>query len=401
MLYDPARHEPLRLTAWDEQRARDAIASIVADTHDRFAGAELWPRHPKDADPGDATPATPLYHGAAGVIWALNYLEQVGAASPAPRYDSWLGELLTRNRAWLEGGLPNDETAAYLMGDTPILMMAQAAAPSRTRADRLAALIERNIVHPARELMWGSPGTMLAALFLHERFADERWAELFRRSAEQLWNELSWSEARGCRYWTQDLYGKRSTYIDGVHGFVATASVLIRGRHLLHAARWAEWERVIAGTVARTAIREHGLVNWPAQLTSDDRVPLLQFCHGAPGFVICLADLPSRELDDLLLAAGDTIWEAGPLIKGSNLCHGTGGNGYAFLVLHRRTGDELWLERARAFAMHGIEQIGNDRLRFGQARYSLWTGDLGLAIYLWDCVRGRPWTPSIPERVKP
>jgi hypothetical protein len=33
--------------------------------------------------------------------------------------------------------------------------------------------------------------------------------------------------------------------------------------------------------------------------------------------------------------------------KGSNLCHGAGGNGYVFLKLHRRTADPVWLERAR------------------------------------------------------
>ncbi len=32
------------------------------------------------------------------------------------------------------------------------------------------------------------------------------------------------------------------------------------------------------------------------------------------------------------------------------------GNGFAFLELFRRTGDELWLDRARRFAIHAIEQ---------------------------------------------
>ena len=48
------------------------------------------------------------------------------------------------------------------------------------------------------------------------------------------------------------------------------------------------------------------------------------------------------------VAGGELTWRAGPLVKGSGLCHGTSGNAYAFLVLHRRTGDELWLDRARA-----------------------------------------------------
>ena len=122
---------------------------------------------------------------------------------------------------------------------------------------------------------------------------------------------------------------------------------------------------------------------------------LIQVCHGAPGFIVCLADMPGSELDELLVAGGETTWKAGPLTKGSNLCHGTGGNGYAFLKLYRRTGDAKWLERARAFAMHGISQTEADAERYGQMRYSLWTGDPGFAIYLWGCIHGAAAFPSL------
>jgi len=122
---------------------------------------------------------------------------------------------------------------------------------------------------------------------------------------------------------------------------------------------------------------------------------LIQYCHGAPGFVVCLADLPGTSLDDVLVAGGEATWAAGPLTKGSNLCHGTAGNGYAFLKLFRRTGDARWLDRARAFAMHAIAQTEADEKRFGQLRYSLWTGDPGLAIYLWDCIRASPAFPTV------
>ena len=121
----------------------------------------------------------------------------------------------------------------------------------------------------------------------------------------------------------------------------------------------------------------------------------MQFCHGAPGFVVCLADLPGTALDALLIAAGEAVWAAGPLTKGSNLCHGTGGNGCAFLKLWQRTGQPMWLERARAFAMHGIAQTEADAVRHGQLRYSLWTGDPGFAVYLWDCLRGKCEFPTL------
>jgi hypothetical protein len=209
---------------------------------------------------------------------------------------------------------------------------------------------------------------------------------------------LQWSAEHECAYWTQDLYGCRSTYLDAVHGFVATASPLIRGRHLLDAKVWAEWQRCIVNTMQRTATWDGTLANWRAWLdVPSGQTPrmLMQFCHGAPGFVICLADMPGADLDALLIAAGEATWAAGPLAKGSNLCHGTGGNGYALLKLFGRTGDALWLERARAFAMHGIAQMQADAAQYRQLRYSLWTGDPGLAIYLWDCVRGRAAFPTL------
>jgi len=96
-----------------------------------------------------------------------------------------------------------------------------------------------------------------------------------------------------------------------------------------------------------------------------------------------------------LLAAGETIWAAGPLAKGPGLCHGTAGNAYAFLALHERTQDPLWLQRARAFAMHAIGQAAADARQYGQLRYSLWTGDLGLAIFLWDCICAQARYPTL------
>jgi DUF1680 family protein len=104
--------------------------------------------------------------------------------------------------------------------------------------------------------------------------------------------------------------------------------------------------------------------------------------------VNCLAPLPrDPHVDALLMAAGELTWRAGPTTKLPSLCHGASGSGYAFLKLHARTGDERWLERARRFAMHGIEQAERGVRQHGQRKFSLWTGDLGLAAFLCDCIR--------------
>lgn len=400
MLHDPQRHEALLPVDWDETRARECIEWIVRGTELAFSPQAYWPVHPLDMNGGNTDPhqlAPSLYFGACGVMWALHYLQSVGAATLTRSHADGLDLLLEKNREWMQSiGNPGD--ASYLLGETPILLMAYGHDPSTAVADRLTALIESNLNHPSRELMWGAPGTLLAASFLHERTGDDRWAALFRKTAAALWSQLQWSDEHACHFWTQDLYGRQSTYLDGVHGFVATAAPLIRGRNLLGAEVWQGWQDCIGNTVLRTATWDGGQANWRAELNTpqDPTRPLLmQFCHGAPGFVACLADWPGTAIDALLLAAGEAIWVAGPLRKGSNLCHGTAGNGYAFLKIHGRTGDPLWLARARAFAMHGIAQARADALRHGQLRHSLWTGDPGLAIFLWDCLRAKASFPTL------
>lgn len=124
---------------------------------------------------------------------------------------------------------------------------------------------------------------------------------------------------------------------------------------------------------------------------------MVQWCHGLAGMVTSLADMPETlapDLNPLLLQMGELVWHAGPLKKGPGICHGTAGNGYGFLYLYRRTGDLKWLERARQFAMEGISQYQIHRNQYSQGRFSLWTGDIGLAIYLHHCIQ--PQHGAIP-----
>ena len=49
------------------------------------------------------------------------------------------------------------------MGETPILMLQHALKPKDETLDALDLLIGSHQDHPARALMWGVPGTLLAA----------------------------------------------------------------------------------------------------------------------------------------------------------------------------------------------------------------------------------------------
>src|SRR5262249_48361585 len=79
VLYDRAAFEPLTDKPWDEARAREGIAAIVADADVTFHPDELWPAHEWDGWQA-ALPLKNLYVGAAGVIWALDDLRRRGFA---------------------------------------------------------------------------------------------------------------------------------------------------------------------------------------------------------------------------------------------------------------------------------------------------------------------------------
>ena len=140
-------------------------------------------------------------------------------------------------------------------------------------------------------------------------------------------------------------------------------------------------------------------VQWPALLgeTLPSEKTRTQWCHGAPGMVIALGALFPRspQLDALFVGGGEMTWAAGPLRASSSLCHGTAGNGFAFLRLFERTGDELWLDRARAFAMHAVGQVDEARRALGRGRYSLYTGDAGVAMFLAACLSGDARFPVV------
>ena len=246
----------------------------------------------------------------------------------------------------------------------------------------LESAINRNAEHPSLELCWGSPGTMTAALALWRATGEERWRSAWTASAEHLLSE--WREL----VWTQDLYGTTQQYVGAGHGFAGNAFALLSGRDLLGEQADTVVERV-RGVLIGLAREEASIAQWfPLTDTVTERHPV-QWCHGAPGILTSLVDLPNEdETDRLLHAGGELTWQAGPHSKGPGLCHGTAGNAYAFLALFARSNDEVWLERARAFAMDAAADVERRRVERGHGRYSLYTGDVGVAMLLHACRAG-------------
>jgi Lanthionine synthetase C-like protein len=380
MLYTPQSHEQIEPRPWDPDVALTTIREIAADCEASFE-SPYWPVHPRDDD--GTGPYTTLYEGPSGVIYALELLAGRGLVDTTRDYVPVLEQLVEVYRA-----KPDSEQWSHppslLSGQTGILLALYRMAPSPQIAERIAELVAANVADTHFEFLWGSPGTMLAA-----RAIDR--PDLWRASADHLRD--AWEESG---LWTQDLYGRQDQYLGPAHGFAGCVLALAHERS-------EELDRRASDAFRRYAVQEDGLANWPAgaggDLVTRQKDIRLQWCHGAPGMVASLAEIAPAddEHERLLLAGGELTWHAGPLKKGASLCHGTAGNGLAFLKLFRRTGDELWLERARAFAMHAAAQVERERRALGRGHYSLWTGDPGTALYLALCLDGSATLPGLDD----
>ena len=392
MLYRPEAFEPLTEEAWDADRARDAIREIVADTDDALRGPRLlWRADDWDRWHG-TSPMKNLYVGAAGVLWALDELRRRGHAETRldlPALASRTVELFRERPDFMKGmKLSVPPESSLLCGEAGILLVAWRLTPSPALADDLLERVRANVSNEAEEVMWGTPGTLIAARAILEWTGEDRWREAWRESADALW-----SRRDDDGLWTQRLYGQELRGLTPPHGLVGNVQALLP---LLDDERRASLMRDTAAILARTAIVEDGLANWPPrprpELPGPDGQIRVQWCAGSPGIVIAAADYLDEEL---LLAGAELPWRAGPhgLDKGPSICHGTAGNGYAFLKVFARTGDERWLERARRFAVHALGQVRRLRAERGRGRYSLFTGDLGVALYAADCLDGRSAYP--------
>jgi lantibiotic modifying enzyme len=389
LLYRPEAYEPLTETQWNEGRVRDAIRAIVADTDAAMRGPKLMWR----ADPWDGWNATSpmknLYVGAAGVLWALDQLGRRGHADSALD----LADLAQRNLELFRAKPdfiklaafrpPEPRESSLLVGEAGILLVTWRLAPSDDLADALHARVRANVDNEAEEVMWGSPGSLITARAMYEWTGDERWRDAWKESAEAL---LARRAEDGL--WTQRLYGQVYTSLTPPHGVVGNLQSLLP---LLDDRRADALKRDTAAILVRTAHRENGLANWPPrprpELAGPDGEIRVQWCAGSPGIVIGAADYLD---EDLLLAGAELPWRAGPPndVKGPGICHGTAGNGYAFLKAFDRTGDEEWLDRARRFAVHALEQA--QRM---PSRHSLFTGGIGAALYAADCLDARSAYP--------
>src|SRR5688572_27146547 len=195
MLFTPDAHEALTDEAWNPEQLRTVIAAVVADAESAFDDG--WPAHPRDLLPHEdpAMRFRNVYEGGAGVVDALHRLARRGFVELQRDYVPYLERSLEAPPDFPD----EDPERSLWMGETGIRLVLQRLAPSQANLGRLSELIAANERDERCELMWGSPGTILAGRELGlDVTASIEWLG-GRRDTDGLW--------------TQQLAGRSSRFL--------------------------------------------------------------------------------------------------------------------------------------------------------------------------------------------
>ncbi|AYF44405.1 putative antibiotic modification-related protein [Halobacteriovorax sp. BALOs_7] len=374
--YDKDRHEEINQIDWDKTQTKEVVKTIF-----REAVENLNVNSDKQG----------LYEGSAGVLWGILNIKEYLSESVD------LDPIKAANDIY-ESYLKNPDTNKVVpslpMGQVGLLLLRYRINPSKDLEDEVYSLVKSNIENPTLEFLWGAPGTMLAASYFYDQTSQECWADLYRENARYLIKKLQ-ETSEEALIWMQDMYGKEVPYVGAGHGYFGNMYGILKRIDLLS----TDEKSYITHHIKKTALKlsrqdEDGHINWRPTYPDIEKAPtLVQWCHGSPGIITSLKKYPDdTEINELLVNAGELVWKAGPLKKGVCICHGTDGNGFAFLQLYKRTGDAKWLSRARAFAMHEI-----NKEEYKNSSLSLFTGKIGFALFLIGCLEERDNFPLLDE----
>jgi serine/threonine-protein kinase len=222
------------------------------------------------------------------------------------------------------------------------------------------------------DLVLGRTGVLLGAAFLHEADPSPKpTIERFgNRAAQWLTRRLA---AAG-----SPSSSKEISALGVAHGWAGGLYALLRWSV---ATRRPVDDTVVGwlNELASMGTRSGRGASWPRFRTQSDYSLQATWCNGDTGFVF-LWLLASETLNDerFLIMAEDAGWNVADrgCERTADLCCGSAGRAYGLLALYRRTGDEVWLRRAKQFTDHAVRESDPD----SEEAHRLYKGGLGVAL---------------------
>ena len=381
MLHTPDAHEPLvsRTEGTAMPRSpRSARSPPTARAAFQARPSPHWPVHPRDGaeDKGPTAPST----SARRVSSTRSTCSRAGVSSTGSATTSPALEDAVEAYRAAPSSTNGHATPSLWMGETGI----RSSCTGWRRPPGLPAIRRARHRGPttarAREFMWGSPGTMLAARVDRP--------DLWRESADRLRDVGGIGPLDAGSLWARPPVPRPPA-----PGFAVCRGAAHEPDDELHGRASDAFKRYAVEKWSRELVP---LADGPTSVQSDGTIRV-QWCHGAAGMVTCLAHwrrTTSATASDACRRRARV--EGRPAREEPGLCHGTAGNGFAFLELLARTGDERWLDRAaRSPCTPLLRSSASEQGRPGDL--PLWTGDPGTALYLALCLDGRAFLPGFDD----
>ncbi len=229
----------------------------------------------------------------------------------------------------------------------------------------IASAIGENARNPTREALWGSPGTAIAALLIRECNGDARFDDVLRSTHDELWE--TWEAPRGDdgSLWVQDLYGQTRRFVGAGHGAPGNLVPFVGALDLLDDGRRAALRERIVTFLDAYAIDDGDACNW---CRSANRAPAIA-CSGA-----------TAPRNDHRARAASGAPARSPRARRS--------------VMERPETASRFYDWRNEPA-HAIDHVERWRVAFGMPSASLWTGDMGVALFVDAVLRQDPAIPSM------
>ncbi|CAG5895720.1 unnamed protein product [Menidia menidia] len=317
----------------------------------------------KTADPHDFS----TYTGWTGI--ALLYLQLHRGSQEASHLHRALDYVKRAMR------ILNGRKVTFLCGDAgPLAVGAVVHHKLNNTADSSECLtrllqLQRSVLSPDSEvpdeLLYGRAGYLYALLYVNKEMGadvvDESTITKVVTAIVESGKSLSAEQKKTDRCPLLYEWHKKQ-YIGAAHGLAGIYYMLMQPGAKVHPDLLSELLRPSIDYVRHKRFRSG---NFPSSLSNEsDRLVFKE----------------EKYLKEAVECA-EVIWQRGLLRKGYGICHGTAGNGYAFLSLYKLTQEKKYLYRACKFAEWCLD-YGTHGCRIPDRPYSLFEGMAGAIHYL-------------------
>ncbi|PVD30461.1 hypothetical protein C0Q70_09727 [Pomacea canaliculata] len=235
------------------------------------------------------------------------------------------------------------------------------------------------------EHLYGRAGYLSALLFVqHHLGMDKVDREVIIKVTKALLDsgQSMAAQQRGCPPLMYEWHEKK--YLGAAHGLAGILYTLLLVKY---PEVRPQIENTVKACVDYMLTLQYPSGNFPSSVGSIVHDRLVQWCHGAPGWVYMFVTAYKTYNDKKYLQAAeqccDVVWQRGLLKKGLGLCHGAAGNAYSFLALFRLTQNQKHLYRACKFAEWCCD-YGRHQSFTPDHPFSLFEGIAGTIYFLVD-----------------